>query len=143
MITARDADRFAELIPGSRKVVFEDTGHVPMLERPGAFNALLDEFLERIAVRPVRRAVAAGHGGPAPTRASPSAAARTIPKDHAASPQRAIAPCAALPTSFAYFWIAISTCSPLRSGGVYALRRCGDLGVGQRDVDVAADRRRS
>jgi pimeloyl-ACP methyl ester carboxylesterase len=45
VITARDADRFAELIPGSRKVVFEDTGHVPMLERPGAFNALLDEFL--------------------------------------------------------------------------------------------------
>ncbi|HEY3759974.1 MAG TPA: alpha/beta hydrolase [Solirubrobacteraceae bacterium] len=45
VITARDADRFAELIPGSRKVVFEDTGHIPMLERPAAFNALLDEFL--------------------------------------------------------------------------------------------------
>jgi pimeloyl-ACP methyl ester carboxylesterase len=45
VITPRDADRFAELIPGSRKVVFEDTGHVPMLERPAAFNALLDEFL--------------------------------------------------------------------------------------------------
>jgi pimeloyl-ACP methyl ester carboxylesterase len=45
VITPRDADAFAELIPGSRKVVFEDTGHVPMLERPAAFNALLDEFL--------------------------------------------------------------------------------------------------
>jgi pimeloyl-ACP methyl ester carboxylesterase len=45
VITARDADRFAELIPGSRKVVFADTGHVAMLERPAAFNALLDEFL--------------------------------------------------------------------------------------------------
>jgi pimeloyl-ACP methyl ester carboxylesterase len=45
VITVRDADRFAELIGGSRKVVFEDTGHVPMLERPAAFNALLDEFL--------------------------------------------------------------------------------------------------
>jgi pimeloyl-ACP methyl ester carboxylesterase len=45
VITARDADRFAELIPGSRKVIFEDTGHLPMLERPSAFNALLDEFL--------------------------------------------------------------------------------------------------
>lgn len=45
VITARDADRFAELIPGSRKVIFEDTGHLPMLERPAAFNALLDEFL--------------------------------------------------------------------------------------------------
>ncbi len=45
VITARDADRFAELIPGSRKVVFEDTGHLAMLERPAAFNALLDDFL--------------------------------------------------------------------------------------------------
>ena len=45
VITARDAERFAELIPGSRKVVFEDTGHVPMLERPAEFNALLAEFL--------------------------------------------------------------------------------------------------
>jgi pimeloyl-ACP methyl ester carboxylesterase len=45
IITVRDADRFAKLIPGSRKVIFEDTGHVPMLERPAAFNALLDEFL--------------------------------------------------------------------------------------------------
>ncbi len=41
----RDADLFAELIPNSRKVVFGDTGHVAMLERPAAFNALLDEFL--------------------------------------------------------------------------------------------------
>ena len=37
----RDADVFAELIPDSRKVIFEDTGHVAMLERPAAFNALL------------------------------------------------------------------------------------------------------
>jgi pimeloyl-ACP methyl ester carboxylesterase len=45
VITARDADLFAELIPGSRKVVFEDTGHVAMLERPAEFNSLLAEFL--------------------------------------------------------------------------------------------------
>ncbi len=45
VITPRDADRFAELIPGARKVVFEDTGHVAMLERPVEFNALLAEFL--------------------------------------------------------------------------------------------------
>jgi pimeloyl-ACP methyl ester carboxylesterase len=45
VITVRDAARFAELIPGSRKVIFEDTGHVPMLERPAEFNALLDDFL--------------------------------------------------------------------------------------------------
>jgi pimeloyl-ACP methyl ester carboxylesterase len=45
VITVRDAARFAELIPGSRKVVFEDTGHMAQLERPAAFNAMLGEFL--------------------------------------------------------------------------------------------------
>lgn len=45
VIAARDADLFAELIPGSRKVVYEDTGHLAMLERPAEFNALLAEFL--------------------------------------------------------------------------------------------------
>lgn len=46
LISVRDADVFAELIPNSRKVVFGDTGHMAMLERPEAFNALLEEFLE-------------------------------------------------------------------------------------------------
>ena len=45
LISVRDADVFAELIPGSRKVVFEDTGHMSMLERPQAFNGLLRDFL--------------------------------------------------------------------------------------------------
>jgi pimeloyl-ACP methyl ester carboxylesterase len=45
LINVRDADVFAELIPGSRKILLEDTGHVAMLERPGAFNALLEDFL--------------------------------------------------------------------------------------------------
>jgi pimeloyl-ACP methyl ester carboxylesterase len=45
VISVRDADLFEELIPNSRKVIFEDTGHTSMLERPAAFNALLDEFL--------------------------------------------------------------------------------------------------
>ncbi len=45
VITARDADLFAELIPGSRKVVYEDTGHMAQIERPAEFNALLAEFL--------------------------------------------------------------------------------------------------
>jgi pimeloyl-ACP methyl ester carboxylesterase len=45
LISVRDADVFAELIPNSRKVIFEDTGHMSMLERPAAFNALLKEFL--------------------------------------------------------------------------------------------------
>ena len=46
LINVRDADVFAELIPGSRKVIFEDTGHMAMLERPAAFNALLKDFLD-------------------------------------------------------------------------------------------------
>jgi pimeloyl-ACP methyl ester carboxylesterase len=45
LIDVGDADVFAELIPNSRKVVFEDTGHMAMLERPPAFNALLEDFL--------------------------------------------------------------------------------------------------
>ena len=45
LISVRDADVFAELIPDSRKVIFKDTGHMAMVERPQAFNALLEEFL--------------------------------------------------------------------------------------------------
>jgi 4,5:9,10-diseco-3-hydroxy-5,9,17-trioxoandrosta-1(10),2-diene-4-oate hydrolase len=45
LITVRDADVFADLIPRSRKVVFADTGHMAMLEQPGEFNALLRGFL--------------------------------------------------------------------------------------------------
>jgi pimeloyl-ACP methyl ester carboxylesterase len=45
LIAVGDADVFEELIPDSRKVIFEDTGHMAMLERPAAFNALLRDFL--------------------------------------------------------------------------------------------------
>jgi pimeloyl-ACP methyl ester carboxylesterase len=45
LISVRDADIFADLIPNSRKVIFADTGHMAMLERPSAFNSLLEEFL--------------------------------------------------------------------------------------------------
>jgi pimeloyl-ACP methyl ester carboxylesterase len=45
LISVGDADVFAELIPDSRKVIFEDTGHMAMLERPAAFNTLLKDFL--------------------------------------------------------------------------------------------------
>jgi pimeloyl-ACP methyl ester carboxylesterase len=46
LVPVRDAETFTELIPNSRKVIFEDTGHVAMLERPDRFNSLLKEFLE-------------------------------------------------------------------------------------------------
>jgi pimeloyl-ACP methyl ester carboxylesterase len=45
LITARDASVFEELIPDSRVVMYKDTGHMAMIERPAAFNALLEEFL--------------------------------------------------------------------------------------------------
>lgn len=45
LITWHDAERFATAIAGARKVVYEDTGHMAMLERPAEFNELLREFL--------------------------------------------------------------------------------------------------
>jgi pimeloyl-ACP methyl ester carboxylesterase len=36
---------FGELIPNARKIVYADTGHVPMLERPARFNRDLEQFL--------------------------------------------------------------------------------------------------
>ena len=45
LVPVRDAYVFGELIPDARVEVWPDTGHVAMLERPGAFNALVDEFL--------------------------------------------------------------------------------------------------
>ena len=45
MIPVRDAQEYERLIEDSRKVVMEDTGHVPMAERPRTFNKLLLEFL--------------------------------------------------------------------------------------------------
>jgi pimeloyl-ACP methyl ester carboxylesterase len=46
VIPVSDAYVFEELIPNSRKVIYEDTGHMAMLERPAAFNGLLAEFIE-------------------------------------------------------------------------------------------------
>jgi pimeloyl-ACP methyl ester carboxylesterase len=45
IVPVAGAHEYERLIAGSRKVIFEDTGHVPMVERPAAFNQLLDEFL--------------------------------------------------------------------------------------------------
>jgi pimeloyl-ACP methyl ester carboxylesterase len=44
-VSVRDGEIFASRIPDARLLVFEDTGHVAMLERPMAFNALLEDFL--------------------------------------------------------------------------------------------------
>jgi len=45
IIPVSDADRYVRLIPGARKRVLPDTGHLPMVERPPTFDALLEEFL--------------------------------------------------------------------------------------------------
>lgn len=46
IVSVKDADVFERLIPDSRKVVFSHTGHMAMLERPSAFNQLLEDFLQ-------------------------------------------------------------------------------------------------
>src|SRR4051812_3673091 len=45
LVPVRDAAEFERLIPDARKVVWPKTGHVPMLERPTAFNALVERFV--------------------------------------------------------------------------------------------------
>jgi pimeloyl-ACP methyl ester carboxylesterase len=46
LVPVGDAARFERLIgPNAHKVLFEDTGHMPMLERPSRFNELLADFL--------------------------------------------------------------------------------------------------
>jgi pimeloyl-ACP methyl ester carboxylesterase len=45
ILPVRDAHEFERLIDDSRKVVMRETGHVPMAERPQAFNNLLLDFL--------------------------------------------------------------------------------------------------
>jgi pimeloyl-ACP methyl ester carboxylesterase len=44
VITVDDAHEYERLISDSRKTVMEDTGHVPMFERPRAVNDVLLEF---------------------------------------------------------------------------------------------------
>jgi hypothetical protein len=44
LVPVKDADEFERLIPNARKVILEDTGHVPMLERPQTFNDLVVDF---------------------------------------------------------------------------------------------------
>jgi pimeloyl-ACP methyl ester carboxylesterase len=45
LVPLKDADEFARLIPNAEKVVFEDTGHTPQIERPAAFNEALRAFV--------------------------------------------------------------------------------------------------
>ncbi|MGH2838147.1 MAG: alpha/beta fold hydrolase [Thermoleophilaceae bacterium] len=46
LVPVQDAHEFERLIPQSRTVILDDTGHVPMLERPLKFNELIEELIE-------------------------------------------------------------------------------------------------
>jgi pimeloyl-ACP methyl ester carboxylesterase len=46
VIPSAAAHSYNRRIPHSRLEIFEDTGHVPQMERPARFNAVLEEFLE-------------------------------------------------------------------------------------------------
>jgi len=46
LVPVKDADIFEELIPDSRKIIYKDTGHVSMMERPARFNADVKAFLD-------------------------------------------------------------------------------------------------
>ena len=48
LVPVRDADEFERLIPDARKVIMEDTGHTPMLERPETFNRRLVAFMSEM-----------------------------------------------------------------------------------------------
>jgi pimeloyl-ACP methyl ester carboxylesterase len=46
LVPVGDAARFERLIgANARKVIFDDTGHLAMLERPSRFNELLAGFI--------------------------------------------------------------------------------------------------
>jgi pimeloyl-ACP methyl ester carboxylesterase len=45
LVPLKDASVFEELISDSRKVIYKDTGHLTMLERPARFNRDVAEFL--------------------------------------------------------------------------------------------------
>jgi pimeloyl-ACP methyl ester carboxylesterase len=46
VVPSSDSAGFVERIPGSRLIVFDDCGHVPMAERPVRFNRLLAAFCD-------------------------------------------------------------------------------------------------
>ena len=48
LVPVKDAHKFDELIPDSRLIIYDDTGHVPMIERPALFNRLLEDFLHQV-----------------------------------------------------------------------------------------------
>jgi 2-hydroxy-6-oxonona-2,4-dienedioate hydrolase len=50
------AERFAALIPNAELVFIANCGHAPMLEQPGVFNAVLEDWLQDTRARRLRAA---------------------------------------------------------------------------------------
>ncbi|MBA3748702.1 MAG: alpha/beta hydrolase [Solirubrobacterales bacterium] len=49
LVPLKDASVFEELLSDARKIIYQDTGHLTMLERPARFNADVHEFLQERA----------------------------------------------------------------------------------------------
>jgi pimeloyl-ACP methyl ester carboxylesterase len=45
LVPVKDAQEYERQIPGARRLVFDDTGHMPMVERPRTFNDAVLEFM--------------------------------------------------------------------------------------------------
>ena len=63
LVPSSDADEFERLIPRARKVIFRDTGHMAMLERPQTFNDCMIEFLAEEASPAASEAEVEAAGG--------------------------------------------------------------------------------
>ena len=102
LVPVEDADEFERLVPDARKVVFDDTGHGPMLERPTLFNDCLTRFLAEEAAdepppdaRERESAVEAGAGTAGDAAAggeSPPQADGDTSAPEAATPAREVSP---------------------------------------------------
>jgi pimeloyl-ACP methyl ester carboxylesterase len=62
LVPESDAGEYERLIPRSRKLVFEDTGHMAMIERPQTFNDCLVEFLAEEPSPPASEAAVEAEG---------------------------------------------------------------------------------
>jgi pimeloyl-ACP methyl ester carboxylesterase len=83
LVGAEQADELERLIPGARKIVFAQTGHVAMLERPARFNDVMEEFLAEADVSRETEAAAADPDDPADAERRAAAAADAGPADDA------------------------------------------------------------
>ncbi|MDQ4072065.1 MAG: alpha/beta fold hydrolase [Actinomycetota bacterium] len=69
LVPVADAEEFERRIPDARKVVFDETGHMPMLEQPGEFNDCLMSFVNEKATGAPTPTADASASTPAPSRA--------------------------------------------------------------------------